>query len=1194
MVVLKKRLRSQSHRSLLEKNALKGVALMHNHDIHSCHSHAHGRRVRRFLGAAAVLSLAWLASSRAVAQKTPAETIASISAVDGFEVKLFASEPMIVNPIAVDVDTYGRVWVTEGTKYRRNVSNPPDDKIKVLEDTDGDGVADKVTVFTSDLNAAMGVCVAGSKIYVPESPNLYVYEDNDNDLVPDGPRQVLLTGFGGNNHDHGVHSLVFGPDHKLYMTNGDTGYDVQGPDGRTIKFQWGGMIRCEADGTQLEDFAVNFRNPVELAVDSFGNVWCSDNDNDGLKSVRICWILEGGNYGWFGAPENIKNPDGTFDPIHHWRADKPGFVPYVLITGFGSPAGMTFYEGDAFGPKYRDAIIHCDPGPREIRAYSPARLKGVGYAAGLENIVTSSDNYFRPIDPCVAPDGSIYVTDWYDGGVGGHAYNDPTRGRIYRIAPAGTKLARNEKAGPYANDADALVALASPNHATTFLARERLLASGEAAIPALSNLLTTGDRNLRARVLWLLDRIGGRGRESVKAELKSPDPAFRALAVRILRRHGDEFAADLFRLARDPDGEVLKEVLLAIGKSKHPSATDLLVALFERYDGSDRYLLEALGVAARGREAEVFDVVIERPNSPVTPRLVNIARVLKPGDAAKYLASRLASADLPSDAAQSLLTALAATATPAAGQSVIELLNSKASLEIKKLALDAVRRNISGAWRGLAAEPALESALRLALEGQALRRDALVIVGEAGLTQFFDMLGGVLQAENSSETKGEKSAAIDGVARNNIEKCGPALASLALATNDADVREAALRALVSLRDAKSLTALLTGNDNSKAKAIAAAKTQSLLVDLLMGSSDGAVLLLRLVDTKKLAKPLADRAIAAAVSHPDVNVRLLYEKYIPESERPKTLGESFTSEQILALTGDATRGEGVFLRSGAASCNKCHRVKGRGADIGPDLSQIGRKYERKALLETIMNPSAGIAPEYVAYVVETEAGKVYAGFLAEQNDERIVLKTVEGGTMQIPRSQVVELVKQEKSLMPELVLKSVTAQDAADLVAYLVSLQETTVHAANFKALGPFANEKPEDRTRDFGPEASAGAPDLAARYTGKGDQQIGWEALRAQFGPSGVPEIDLTKLAGESKTANNQVIYYFACTLDSASDQAATLLVGSDDGIQVWLNGHKVHDHQVTRILKPGEDRIKVQLKAGKNSVLLKLDQGNG
>jgi hypothetical protein len=242
----------------------------------------------------------------------------------------------------------------------------------------------------------------------------------------------------------------------------------------------------------------------------------------------------------------------------------------------------------------------------------------------------------------------------------------------------------------------------------------------------------------------------------------------------------------------------------------------------------------------------------------------------------------------------------------------------------------------------------------------------------------------------------------------------------------------------------------------------------------------------------------------------------------------------------------------------------------------------------------MNPSAGIAPEYVPYVVETEQGKVYAGFLHEQNDERVVLKSVDGTTVQIPRIEIVELAKQEKSLMPELVLKDVTAQDAADLLAYLVSLQETAKHATSFKVLGPFPNDKPERRDHDFGPEKSAGAIDLAVRFEGKSGHQIGWQSTTADVGATGVPEIDVAKLGAERKTGSDHVIYYFACTLDSLADQTAILAIGSDDGIQVWVNGQKVHDHRVTRPLKAGEDKVKVQLEAGKNLVLLKLDQGNG
>ncbi|MBS0261705.1 MAG: c-type cytochrome, partial [Planctomycetes bacterium] len=791
----------------------------------------------------------------------------------------------------------------------------------------------------------------------------------------------------------------------------------------------------------------------------------------------------------------------------------------------------------------------------------------------------------------------VFITDWYDGGVGGHGYNDPTRGRIYRVTPKGQKLTRKTPAGPYQNDQDALVALASPNHATTFLARERLIASGAKAVPELARLVEGSDRNLKARALWVLHRIGTpAGLQLIKDQLRSTDPAFRALAVRILRRNGEQYLSDIEKLAQDSDGEVLKEVLLAVGGSRSPAATALLVKLFERYDGKDRYLLETLGIAARGREQEIFKAVVERPDQPVSSRLVNIVRILRPQDATKYLADKLASSDLPPGSAESLVAALAATPTPEAGKSVLGVLSGKAPAEFKKLALAAVRTNISGFWSALKNDAALEPAVRSALAEPALRGEALALIGAAGLTQFDADLSKVIRLADAPENRTDRLAAIEAAARNNFEAVAPALTAVAATGKDAPVREAALTALVTLRDVKALTALITGQDPPGVTGAGKLpdELRGRLADQLMSSSDGAVLVLRLIDTKKLDKSLSDRAIAAAVEHPDVNVRLLYEKFIPVDQRPKTLGQSFTSDQILALQGDVGRGEGVFLRSGAAACNKCHRVRGKGADIGPDLSQIGRKYERKALLETIMNPSAGIAPEYVPYVVETEQGKVYAGFLQDQNDERVVLKTVEGTSVQIPRKQVLELVKQEKSLMPELVLKSVTAQDAADLLAFLVSLQETTVHASSFKVLGPFPNENPDQRAKDFGPEKSAGTIDWGAKFAGKGGKEVAWGNVTAQVGGTGVPEIDVARLAAATKTSSDNVIYYFAANINSTSEQSATLAIGSDDGIQVWLNGQKVHDHRVTRALHPAQDKIKVMLKPGNNLLLLKLDQGNG
>jgi putative heme-binding domain-containing protein len=236
-----------------------------------------------------------------------------------------------------------------------------------------------------------------------------------------------------------------------------------------------------------------------------------------------------------------------------------------------------------------------------------------------------------------------------------------------------------------------------------------------------------------------------------------------------------------------------------------------------------------------------------------------------------------------------------------------------------------------------------------------------------------------------------------------------------------------------LQDIRTLRELLAG-DRYPAELRAAAAAR------LVDSTGGALVLLRLIDENQLADTVKQSVLAKATTHPDVNIRLLYEKFIPEAERPKKLGQALTADEILSLAGDANRGGVIFNKSSAAQCKQCHAVQGFGGTLGPDLSHIGKKYERKALLETIFEPSKAIAPEFVPYVVETTAGQVHAGFVVEQTAERIVLKDVKGQQIRIPAGEIEALVRQQKSLMPELVLSEVSAQDAADLLAFLMTLQ----------------------------------------------------------------------------------------------------------------------------------------------------------
>lgn len=198
-----------------------------------------------------------------------------------------------------------------------------------------------------------------------------------------------------------------------------------------------------------------------------------------------------------------------------------------------------------------------------------------------------------------------------------------------------------------------------------------------------------------------------------------------------------------------------------------------------------------------------------------------------------------------------------------------------------------------------------------------------------------------------------------------------------------------------------------------------------------------------MDDDSVADVLRNDIIARATSHSAPHVRDLFERFLPEERRTKRLGSVVKPEEILALAGDVARGEQLFFEAPDVQCRNCHRVHNRGTEVGPDLSQIGTKYAPERLLESILAPSKVVEPKYVTYMIETTQGRVYTGLLVTRTTEQVVLKNAQNELIRLAPSEVEVLVPQRQSLMPDLLLRDMTAQQVADLVAYFGTLKSAT-------------------------------------------------------------------------------------------------------------------------------------------------------
>ena len=931
---------------------------------------------------------------------TPQEAISKMTVPGGFTVELVASEPDIVNPIAMNFDDRGRIWITESIEYPRKPAGVGRDRVKVLEDTDADGRADKVTVFAEGLNIPTGVTTGYGGVWVLNAPDLLFMREKDGREIS---REVVLTGFGRTDTHELPNSLTWGPDGWLYGLNGVFNQClVRSNNGKEYKFNCA-LWRVHPRTREFQIVSEGTSNPYGIAWDTEGSAiveachWAND---------YLFHFVETGHY---------QRQAGAF----------PAFtIPIGSITNHGHQktayCGIAFLDSDAYPPEFRERICVGNIHGAAINVDRLQRDGATYLAKGEADLFTANDAWCMPVALKTGPDGCLYVLDWYDRyHCSQDAARDPEgvdrqKGRLYRLRYKDTP--RAPKIDLTNESDDQLIARLGSGNIYFRESSQRILTErlGKAAARELRAkleqlVLSAAPRKSSLHALWALIGSGTLEPAFHLKVLAHSDPAFRAWGVRAAGNPGDvslaiqEMVAELLR---DSSPDVQLQVAIAARKLKN---VDALLLLSE--------------VLAHCGQDKVIPSIAWNNLHPLleteSARFVALQQTLSPALAtlAPSIVERMLSTRKPDATAIATFIKFAAERDGERAKDCLSAVSAK---------LDALSETSTAELKS-EMKPVLQGLLTRD-EGKPLFLSAQLLAARLGLVQI-DPAAVRARFTAADQPETARLQALDAL----VAFRDPALLTAlpeTLSAGSTDFVRRVFAALGRVKDPKLADVLLAEYPKL------APELQPLAIDLIMQRERWARKLLDAVLANKLPKGVLnanhlrkilesnDRDALWAVEKAFGKIR---EERNPEREKVVAEMGAYFREH----TGDPHRGQTVFRNL----CAQCHTIYGEGGKVGPDITANGRgSFEQ--LLSNVFDPSLVIGPAYQVATVVTKDGRNLTGLIAEDNEQRVVVRMPGEGEETVPRNNVKFTRVSKLSMMPEGIETLLDKNVLADLFAFL--------------------------------------------------------------------------------------------------------------------------------------------------------------